>query len=70
VRATEYTEADEHALVREAAKRVGDDMKVDIEYVSVLPRSSIGKLRFVVSTIPGASIEAPSATWGSADRTL
>jgi phenylacetate-CoA ligase len=56
VRGENYGEADEGALLRETAKRVGDDTGIKIEYVSALPRSSTGKLRFVVSEIPGAAI--------------
>jgi phenylacetate-CoA ligase len=57
VRGDRYTDADEHTLLEEAAKRVGRDMKVDIDYVHTLPRTSAGKLRFVVSEVKGASIE-------------
>jgi phenylacetate-CoA ligase len=53
----EYGVEDEQMLLRETAKRVGDDMKVKIDYVSELPRTGTGKLRFVVSEIPEASIE-------------
>lgn len=59
VRGRDYVDGDERLLLRETAKRVGDDMKVNIEYVSVLSRSRVGKLRFVVSEIPAASIERP-----------
>jgi phenylacetate-CoA ligase len=57
VRGRDYVDEDERALLRETAKRVGGDMKTRIEYVSVLTRSSQGKLRLVVSEIPEASIE-------------
>jgi phenylacetate-CoA ligase len=57
VRGSEYKDADEHMLREETAKRVGEDMRVEIEYVDTLPRTSNGKLRFVVSEVQGASIE-------------
>jgi phenylacetate-CoA ligase len=59
VRGRDYADEDERALLRETAKRVGDDMNVKVEYLSALTRSSLGKLRFVVSEIPEASIERP-----------
>jgi phenylacetate-CoA ligase len=59
VRGHDYGPDDEHALQREAAKRVGDDMTVNIEYMTSLPRSKVGKLRLVVSEIAAASIEKP-----------
>jgi phenylacetate-CoA ligase len=57
VRRNDYRNADEEALLRETRKRVGNDMYVRIEYVNSLPRSSAGKLRFVVSEIPEESLE-------------
>jgi phenylacetate-CoA ligase len=57
VRGRNYNETDERALMRETAKRVGNEMDVRIEYVQDLPRSSVGKLRFVVSELAEASIE-------------
>lgn len=57
VRTGRYTESDERLLLHETAKRVGTRMKVNVEYLDTLPRSSVGKLRFVVSEIPEASIE-------------
>jgi phenylacetate-CoA ligase len=65
VRGENFGDADEHALRRETAKRVGDDTAVKIEYVTRLPRSSTGKLRFVVSEITGGLLTAagqPSPT--------
>jgi phenylacetate-CoA ligase len=68
VRSRDYVEEDERSLLRETAKRLGDDMKMKIEYVNVLSRSSIGKLRFVVSEIPEASIEGTPARSPEAAR--
>jgi phenylacetate-CoA ligase len=57
VRGHDYSDADEHMLLEESAKRVGSDMKVEIEYVDGVQRTRAGKLRFVVSEVEGASIE-------------
>jgi phenylacetate-CoA ligase len=57
VRGRAYREEDEQTLLREAVKRVGGGTEVRIEYMDALPRSSVGKLRFVVSELPQASIE-------------
>ena len=68
VRGRDYGADDEHALRREAAKRVGDDMTVNIEYTTLLPRSRVGKLRLVVSEIAAASIEKPPASEAESAR--
>jgi phenylacetate-CoA ligase len=60
VRGRNYDKTDEHALMRETAKRVGNEMDVRLEYVQDLPRSSVGKLRFVLSEVTGASIDHPT----------
>jgi phenylacetate-CoA ligase len=57
VRGRAYREADELALVRETVKRVGQETKLEVEYVDALPRSSNGKLRLVVSEVPDASLD-------------
>jgi phenylacetate-coenzyme A ligase PaaK-like adenylate-forming protein len=57
VRGRGYGDEDEQELLREAEKRVGDDMEIGVEYLNSLPRSPTGKLRFVLSELPGASIE-------------
>ena len=51
-----YTEKDEHTLIDELRKRVGNDTKIVIEYVSSLPRTSTGKLRFVNSGLKEGQI--------------
>jgi phenylacetate-CoA ligase len=61
VRGRNYTEADERMLLRETRKRVGHEMEVRVEYVAGLSRSNVGKLRFVVSDIPDASVERLNA---------
>jgi len=57
VRGRNYGETDEEQLRREIAKRVGDEIDVAVEYWDALPRTQTGKLRFVVSDVPGGSIE-------------
>jgi phenylacetate-coenzyme A ligase PaaK-like adenylate-forming protein/glycosyltransferase involved in cell wall biosynthesis/uncharacterized protein (DUF362 family) len=49
VRSGSYSQVDEATLVREFRKRVLET-EIKIEYVSSVPRSETGKLRFVVST--------------------
>ena len=49
VRGPHYGQGDEQRLRNETAKRVGDQVEFEIEYVEALPRTSRGKLRFVVS---------------------
>ena len=42
---------DEIALLSETRKRLGHEIKIDVNYVDDLPRTKNGKLRFVVSDI-------------------
>lgn len=57
VKADGYGEQDEQALRREVLKRVGDEVAFEIEYTDAIPRTSRGKLRFVVSTVANGQIE-------------
>jgi phenylacetate-CoA ligase len=57
VRGRGYSIRDEEDLLREARRRVGDEMKIEVAYVDGLPRTSTGKLRLVVSDAEGASIQ-------------
>jgi phenylacetate-CoA ligase len=57
VRMPGYTEADERVLFEETRKRVGDRTEVRLEYTDRLERSAIGKLRLVVSEMPGGALE-------------
>jgi phenylacetate-coenzyme A ligase PaaK-like adenylate-forming protein len=57
VKAPDFGEADEQVLRREMLKRVGDEMTFDIEYMDAIPRTSRGKLRFVVSTLPDGQLD-------------
>jgi phenylacetate-CoA ligase len=56
VRGSSYSDHDEAALLREARKRVGDEMEIAVLYVEDLPRTKTGKLRLVVSEAEGAAI--------------
>lgn len=52
VKRPEYCDRDEQHLRDEIARRMGDDIEFDIEYVDRLPRTKCGKLRLVVSSVP------------------
>jgi phenylacetate-CoA ligase len=47
---------DEQKLLAETRKRLGGELKMSVEYVEKLPRTSSGKLRFVVSELPDEKI--------------
>jgi phenylacetate-CoA ligase len=57
VRGKEYTEKDEKMLLNEARGRLGSQIKIDIDYVEAVERTSLGKLRFVISEIPNNQID-------------
>jgi phenylacetate-CoA ligase len=54
VRRPEYGEDDESQLLRGYRKLLGEAMEIEVDHVAALPRSPVGKLRFVVS-----ELEAP-----------
>jgi len=56
VKGKNFSQRDEKALLGEAKKRVGDDTRVDIDYVDAIERSKRGKLRFVLSDIPDGKL--------------
>lgn len=58
VRAANYSESDERLLREELGKRWGQLCDVAIEYVKELPRSTSGKLRFVISDLNSGKIES------------
>ena len=47
-----YTENDSKILLQEMHNRVGDNVKVKIEFVEDIPRSGNGKYRWVISKVP------------------
>ena len=57
VRAPEFASQDEQALVRAARTWLGHELAIEIDHVDALPRTSSGKLRFVVSDLSVAHIE-------------
>ncbi|MDR4484993.1 MAG: hypothetical protein R3B95_17600 [Nitrospirales bacterium] len=51
VKGLTYNNVDENKLMREARKRIGKKINIDIEYVREIERTTTGKLRFVVSRL-------------------
>ena len=51
VKGQSYTDKDEQELLKETHKRIGDDMEIVVRYVDAIERTSMGKLRFVVSEL-------------------
>jgi phenylacetate-coenzyme A ligase PaaK-like adenylate-forming protein len=58
VRGDGYGADDERALRQEVLKRVGDEVDFEVEYKDAIPRTSRGKLRFVVSTLETGQIDS------------
>lgn len=52
---------DEARLLHEARSRLGESIEIQVVYVSALPRTSTGKLRFVVSEVVSPSAIAPNS---------
>ena len=46
-----FTDAERDHLVRELKARLGDDMRIDIELVDELPRTSRGKFKWVINEV-------------------
>jgi phenylacetate-CoA ligase len=55
VRRDDFTVDDEASLMREARRRLGDEIEIEIDYRDGLPRTASGKLRFVVSDVAAAA---------------
>jgi phenylacetate-CoA ligase len=47
-----YEEKDTQYLLDEFKKRVGEDMKIEIEFVESIPRTKAGKFRWAISKVP------------------
>jgi phenylacetate-CoA ligase len=60
VGATGFTTRDEQALIGAARTWLGDGLRIEIEHLQALPRTPAGKLRFVVSDVAAARLEARS----------
>ena len=56
VRRPSYDAAAERELLAETRKRLGPSIRIDIEYVSEIPRSRSGKFRAVVSELSRSQI--------------
>jgi len=57
VRDQDYSMETEEAIRREALIRMGSQVRLDFDYVESIPRGPGGKFRFVVSNVPGSSVE-------------
>lgn len=57
VRGANYTQKDEDLLLCEARKRLGNSLDIQISYEEKIERTKTGKLRFVISEIPGLRID-------------
>jgi phenylacetate-CoA ligase len=47
---------EEQKLLKEARQRLGDEIKISIEYVDKITRTRSGKLRFVISEIESGKL--------------
>lgn len=52
VRRRDYSDSDTRHLIREFKARIGEDTKIDVDFVDELPRSNNGKFRWVISEVP------------------
>ena len=50
-RGRNYGDADEKMLRKELRQRIGDSLRLDLDYVEAVPRGPNGKLRLVLSTL-------------------
>lgn len=56
VRGMNYSDKDEHRILSEARKRLGDSIDIEVSYVTGIEKTKTGKLRFVISKIPASKI--------------
>jgi phenylacetate-CoA ligase len=47
-----YTAADEKQVLHKLKERLGEEMKLSVEYLDRIPRTSSGKFRYVISKVP------------------
>jgi phenylacetate-CoA ligase len=52
VRRSGYTEADSARLLAGLRERLGGAIRLDLEFVEDIPRTALGKYRFVISQVP------------------
>jgi phenylacetate-CoA ligase len=57
VRANQFTSRDEQAIVSAARTWLGSELRIEVEHLDSLTRTRSGKLRFVISDVPRASLE-------------
>lgn len=57
VRGNNYSLTEENNIILALQKRIGFDIKINIQYVENIERSKRGKLRFVISEIPHGKLE-------------
>jgi phenylacetate-CoA ligase len=58
VRGRGFSDRDDRRLREEIAKRVGDEVEFEVEYVAALQRTGTEKLRFVISTLEHGKVAA------------
>jgi len=51
VKSDRYEDKDDKFMLNEVRKRIGNEMKVTVNFVDAIPRTKAGKLRFVVSKV-------------------
>ena len=52
VRRSSYRDSDTQYLIDEMKQRIGEEMKISIEFVESIPRTKAGKFRRVISKVP------------------
>ena len=48
----DYSDDDTNYLLSELKKRLGEGIKIEIEFVDSIPRTASGKFRWVISKVP------------------
>ena len=51
VKSAKYGDEDHKFMLNEVRKRIGNEMKVTVNFVDVIPRTKAGKLRFAMSDV-------------------
>lgn len=59
VRSSGYSADDEKTLLTEARQRLGNSVRIRLEYVEAIERTAAGKFRFIVSQLPREQLELP-----------
>lgn len=61
VRGHNYSRTTDSKLRKKARSRLGDEIKIEIEYVDEIDRTQSGKMKFVVSDVDDMRIETPTS---------